>query len=137
MRAEGGFLEWTEFLGHLYGTPVPVPPEGRDIVLEIDLDGVRTVLQKCRDVLVLLVLPPSEEIQRLRMQARGDRTEDIERRVRLARNEIAEMARLADLTVINADMDRAVAEMASFIAASRLALDKAAASTRSVGSLDP
>ena len=56
--AANGFLEWTDFLGNLYGTPMPNPPAGKDTVLEIEVDGAQQVKRLNESALLLFVLPP-------------------------------------------------------------------------------
>ena len=78
--AEGGFLEWAEFAGHLYGTPrQPVEQhlaEGRPVLLEIELEGARQVRHSFPVALQLLIKPPSfEELER-RIRGRGTDNED-------------------------------------------------------------
>ena len=57
--AEDGFFEWATILGEYYGTPMPEPESGRDIVLEIDVQGARQVLERCPDAYCVLVRAPS------------------------------------------------------------------------------
>ncbi|HVX21782.1 MAG TPA: guanylate kinase [Acidimicrobiales bacterium] len=115
----GGFLEWAEFLGNLYGTPVPDPPPGRDVLLEIDLQGARQVVARRPDAVVILLLPPSEEVQRQRLVGRGDSDEHVRRRLDKGREEVAEGRRLARYQVVNDQVDRAVAEVAGIIQRTR------------------
>src|SRR4029453_816535 len=69
--AEGGFLEWTDFLGSYYGTPTPSAPDGVDVVLEIEVDGAQQIRSRHPDALLIFVLPPPREEQKRRLQSRG------------------------------------------------------------------
>ncbi len=112
----GGFFEWAEYLGNLYGTPVPDPPPGSDVLLEIDLQGAEQVLAKRPDAVVVLLLPPSEDAQRARLFARGDASDHVRRRLEKGREEVAHGRELTDLVVVNADLEQAVQELAGIVA---------------------
>lgn len=119
--AAGGFLEWAEFLGNLYGTPVPEAPPGRDVLLEIDVQGAGQVLAQEPDALVVLVVAPSREEQARRLEGRGDRADAAAERLRIAEDEEAEGRRLASHVVVNDDVERAVAALQAIIEAERAA----------------
>ncbi len=116
-RDADGFLEWTEFPGngHLYGTPRVEPPEGRDVVLEIELDGARQVRAAYPDAVVVLVVAPSTEEQESRLRARGDDEASVARRVAVGREEEAAGRGLADHVVVNDDVERAARELAGIV----------------------
>jgi guanylate kinase len=118
--AEGGFLEHAEYLGHLYGTPVPDPPPGDDVVLVIEVQGARQVLDRVPGAVMILVVPPSREDQRARLEARGDAPEQVRRRLAQAAEEEAEGRRLAHHVVVNDDLERAVREVAGILQSYRL-----------------
>jgi guanylate kinase len=111
----GGFLEWAEFLGDLYGTPLVDPPEGRDVLLEIDVQGARQVRALRPDALVVLLLAPSRDVQAARLRARGDDEEHVRRRLAIARDEEREARALADRVVVNDELERTVEELAGII----------------------
>jgi guanylate kinase len=116
----GKFLEWAEVVpGQLSGTPVPHPPAGRDLVLEINLDGARQVHDVRPDAVVILIVAPSVEAQVERMRRRGDTAEQIARRVELGRKEEEIGRALADHVVVNDDLERAVDEVAGIVARHR------------------
>lgn len=114
-RDAGGFLEWTEFLGNYYGTPVPDLSTGRDVVLEIEVDGARQVKVRHPDSVLIFILPPSREEQRRRLVGRGDPDHKVQERLRKAEEEEPVGLALADATVVNDDLERTVDELVSLI----------------------
>ncbi len=128
---EGGFLEWAEFAGNLYGTPRrPVEERlaaGRSVLLEIELEGARQVRRTFQAGYQLFIKPPSlEELER-RIRGRGtDSEEAVRRRLQRARVELAAEGEF-DAVLVNGDLDAAVAELeaALGLAAERPAPDPA------------
>jgi len=116
---QDGFLEWTEFLGNLYGSPMPTPEDGHDIVLEIELHGAQQVKVRHPEALLVFVQPPSRDEQRRRLQGRGDPDHHVVERLRKADDEERLGAELADLVVVNDDIDRVVGELLGFIGVAR------------------
>ena len=109
--ASDRFLEWAEFLGNLYGTPVPEPTIDRDVLLEIEIAGARQVLERHPDATVILLLPPSEEVQAARLRGRGDPESHVEARLEEGRREVAHGRQIAHHEVVNEDLEQAVAEI--------------------------
>lgn len=116
---DGGFLEWTEFLGQYYGSPLPDVDLGRDIVLEIELDGARQVKARHPEALLVFVQPPSREEQQRRLRGRGDPDHHVVERLRKAEEEERVGSEMADVVVVNDDLDRAVREIEDIIRAAR------------------
>ncbi|HLH27986.1 MAG TPA: hypothetical protein VKW77_03670 [Acidimicrobiales bacterium] len=112
---EGGFFEWAEFLGHLYGTPLADPPPGKDVLLEIDLQGARQVRARRPDATLILLRAPSPDVQAARMRARGDDEARIAERLAAGRDEEREGLALADEVVVNSDLAQATAEVAGIV----------------------
>jgi guanylate kinase len=113
--AEGGFLEWTEFLGNYYGTPLPEPDPGADVVLEIEVDGAQQVKAVHPDALLLFVLPPTRAEQERRLRIRGDEPDTVVSRLRKAEDEEPVGMKLADHVVVNDDLDVTVEQMLKII----------------------
>jgi guanylate kinase len=110
-----GFLEWAEYAGRRYGTPAdPVDAilsAGRDVVLEIEVQGARQIRERHPDAVLVLLVPPSEEVLAQRLRGRGTEDPDeVARRLRIAREELAQ-ADLFDHVVTNDCLEDAVDEL--------------------------
>jgi guanylate kinase len=113
--AADGFLEWTEFLGNLYGTPLPEPTAGSDVVLEIEVDGAQQVKKLQHDAILIFVLPPTRTEQERRLRERGDRDDKVHERLHKAEAEEPVGLQLADHVVVNDNLDDTIDEMLRII----------------------
>jgi guanylate kinase len=113
--AGGGFLEWAEFAGNLYGTPRAAVQQrldaGQTVLLEIELEGARQVRRSFPAGFQVLLRPPSfAELER-RIRGRGsDSEEAIRRRLKRAREELQAEAEF-DAVIVNDDLERALGEL--------------------------
>ena len=96
---------------------MPDAPHGRDVVLEIDVQGAEQVLERCgaEHVVCVLLVPPSREAQAARLRGRGDPEEQVQRRLSLGDGELEAGRAFADAIVVNDDLDRAVDELAAIV----------------------
>jgi guanylate kinase len=113
--ARGGFLEWTKFLDNYYGTPLPDVSDGRDVVLEIEVDGASQVKRLHDEAILIFVLPPTREEQQRRLRVRGDPEDLVDQRLRKALDEEPVGLAMADHVVVNDNLDRTVDEMLAII----------------------
>ncbi len=113
---EGGFLEWEDFLGALYGTPTLEPPAGRDVLLEIELEGARQVKETLPDAVRVFVEPPSIATLRERLEGRGTESPDrIAARLAVAERELRARDEF-EHRLVNEDLEHAVAELSRLVA---------------------
>jgi guanylate kinase len=111
----GGFLEWAPFLDYLQGTPTIDDADGRDVLLEIDVEGARQVRAQHPDAVLVFVDAPSRDEQRRRLEMRGDAPERIEQRIGLADLEAGRAADLGMHRLVNDDLDEAVTRLEALV----------------------
>jgi guanylate kinase len=116
------FLEYAQVYGDYYGTPkhpaLDLLAKGKDILLEIDVQGALQVRYQYPQCLAIFILPPDEPTLLHRLKARGrDSADEISKRFRDAKREIhmAKGSRTFDYMVINDDLNRAVEEIIKII----------------------
>ncbi len=117
--ARGGFLEHANFLDYRQGSPLPDPPDGKDVVFEIDVQGAQRIAELYPDALLVFVDAPSREVQEARMRGRGDTEERIVQRLQKAEEELQRSRSLPFTHVINDDLRSTVAEVLEIIQAHR------------------
>jgi guanylate kinase len=126
MIEQDEFLEWATVHSNLYGTSrnqvVRDVSQGRDIILEVDVQGASSIRKLVSDAVSVFILPPSLEILRQRLVARGTDSE-AELAVRL-KNAPAELKSYNDFNyvIINDDVDAATTKLAAIIEAERVRL---------------
>ena len=118
-----GFLEHADYNGHNYGTSwraIEAPlDEGRDVVLEIEVQGAEQVRERMSDAILLFLLPPSLVVLEERLRGRHtDSDAVIAKRLALVDRELA-AAKHFDFAVVNDDLELAVRQVLDVIAAVR------------------
>jgi guanylate kinase len=119
MILAGELLEWAEFAGNYYGTPIePVRDRldrGRSVILEIELAGARQVAKIFPDALRVFILPPDLETLETRIRDRGTESADaIRRRLEQAKVEIAAQQEF-DYQIVNDDFQTALEQLEKLV----------------------
>lgn len=119
-----GVLEYANYCGNYYGTPKkPVEDmlaEGKNVILEIEVQGALKVMDKCPEAVSVFILPPSLKELRRRLHKRGTETEEvIEKRIGEAVGEIRKAANY-DYVMINGELETAVSDLLSIINSQKL-----------------
>lgn len=119
MVKNGEFLEHAEYVGNCYGTPRAAVDakleQGYDVYLDIDVQGAMQIKAKRPETLMIFLMPPSlEELERRLVNRGTDSPEVIQGRLRQAQEEFRFREHF-DFTVVNDEVDRAVAEISDLI----------------------
>jgi guanylate kinase len=128
MIAAGELLEWAPLYGNLYGTGAADTEKllsaGHDVVLVIDVQGARKVRARGVETSTVFVMPPSFAILEQRLRGRSKDSEaEIQRRLQVARNEVAAFAEY-DFVVVNDELTAAVDRLRSIVIAERARLQR-------------
>jgi guanylate kinase len=120
----GEFVEWAEVHGHFYGSPQSVVDEARALrgiaIFDIDVQGGQAIKRKHSEAVLVFVLPPSmDELERRLRDRKTDSDETIRRRMLAARSEIERGVASYDYIVVNDDIERAFQDLRSVVVAER------------------
>jgi guanylate kinase len=138
------FLEWAEVYGNYYGTARKfidyTLSSGKDVLLDVDVQGARTMRRKRPDAIRIFIMPPSYQVLRRRLENRKlDKEYVIEQRLKIACREIVQYKDY-DYLIVNDDFDESVKELEAIILGSRcqmtLRAESAEAIVATFGGLD-
>ena len=123
--AEDGLIEYASYCGNYYGTPRAYVEKcleaGRDVILEIEIQGALKVKEKFPETLLLFVMPPSAEELKRRLEGRGTESPEVIRQRLIRAREEAEGIENYEYLIINDDLDVCVRQMHDIIDAARKA----------------
>lgn len=122
--AQGGMLEYAQYCGNYYGTPKKEVEQmreaGRDVILEIEVEGAMKVRTLCPDAVFLFIAPPSVEELRRRLNKRGtEAAEVIKERVSQAARELSYADRY-DYIIVNGELEKAIQDFRTVVRAEKL-----------------
>ena len=128
MIENGGFLEWAQFCGNYYGTPkAPVEKklsEGKDVILEIELQGAMEVKKNFPESILIFIAPPTLEELVSRIRNRGTEGEEaIALRMETAKKEI-QSAKEYDYILVNCSVEETAENILSIISAERFRTER-------------
>lgn len=114
-----GFIEWAQYVDNYYGTPRKFVEkemaEGRDVILEIEVQGAMNVKRQYPDAILIFIAAPSAQVLRDRLAGRGTETKEvIDKRMKRAAEESCDIDEY-DYIVINDDLDECVQNVHSII----------------------
>ena len=123
LLSEDAFLEHASVHGHRYGTlkseVYDRMEQGQNVLLDIDPQGARAVMEKEKDCVSIFILPPSYHALKVRLHTRNkENEEEIQRRLNNARGEIEQMGRYRYL-VVNDDLELAFEQLAAIVRAEK------------------
>lgn len=119
----GEFLEWAVVYDHYYGTSSrfvdAALASGRDVLLDVDVQGARAIREKRPDAITVFIMPPSYAVLRERLERRAlDKHYVIEQRLRIACREVTHF-RDYHYLIVNQEIERSAEELKAVILASR------------------
>ncbi len=129
LRDTDELLEWAEVFGNYYGTSQAIlrkaKAAGKDLILDIDVQGAAQLKQRLNQAVSIFILPPSRQVLESRLRNRSsDSDEVIQRRLEEASNEIEEFGKY-DYLLINDNLDASFEQLRGIILAERCRTERA------------